>query len=256
MSGFSGGGFTPGGGGGGSQGPQGAQGAQGAQGSQGFQGTQGSQGNQGFQGFQGTAGAQGAQGAQGFQGAAGSGGLTSPYPLPTGAIAESVPHALAPSGGNTPMASGTLFLIPLIIPTGSVIGHLRAWSGSVGSTGLTHSWAALFDNTRAMLAVSADSAAAIAATTKLNFAIATIASGASSTFTTTYTGLHYVGFCFVATAMPNMYGPTSQAFGTGPVTDAPSAGSSTSGLTGPPAFAFTAAAITPTTIPVWASVDT
>lgn len=93
------------------------------------------------------------------------------------------------------------------------------------------------------------------ATTKVSYAVAQTASGAAASFTTTYAGLHYLGLLVTATTVPNVYGPPSQGFGAGPATDAPAfSGSSSSGLTTPPAFPFTAAAVVASTVPMYAAV--
>lgn len=223
----------------------GAGGGVGPQGPQGFQGFQGVLGGAGPQGFQGNPGAQGAQGAAGSN--------TWPQLMPTNTLAESAWHTQSVSDNN-PLASGTLFLVPIWLQQGTVIGHLNFWTGSVAATAPTHQWAGLFDSARVLLAETADQgAAAIGATAKLSLAIAQIASGAASSFTTTYTGLHYIGILITATTVPRMYGTPSQPFGAGPLTDTPAAGSSTTGLTTPPAFPFTAAAITASTIDMYAA---
>lgn len=149
------------------------------------------------------------------------------------------------AGASAAIATGSLALVPLWMPSGFVVGNL-VW-GSAGTAGatLTHQWMGLYDSSYVQLAVTADKTnTAVPADTKFTWPIATIASGASSTFTTTYTGTYFIGLMIAATTMPNASG----AFGSvNPfMADTPAFGASDSGQTTPPAFPHTAA--TPTNV--------
>jgi len=158
-------------------------------------------------------------------------------------IYASVPRWAA--GASSAIATGSLALVPVWMPQGFVVGNL-VWgtAGTAGAT-LTHQWMGLYDSSYNQLAVTSDkTTTAVPADTKFTWAVATIASGASSSFTTTYTGTYFIGLMIAATTMPNAAG----AFGgTNPfMTDTPAFGASDSGQTTPPAFPHTAA--TPTNV--------
>jgi len=152
-------------------------------------------------------------------------------------IYASIPRWAA--GASINLVSGTLAIVPIWLPQGFVVGNL-VWGtdGTAGAT-LTHQWMGLYDSSYNQLAVTADKTnTAVPVATKFTWAIATIASGASSTFTTTYTGTYFLGIMITATTMPNM----SSAFGTvNPfMSDTPAFGFSDTGQTTPPTFPHTA----------------
>jgi hypothetical protein len=140
--------------------------------------------------------------------------------------------------------SGTLYMTAIELPAGLTISNLFISTDVTAAASQTHAWLALFDSSRVMLAVTADKGStAFPATTFNSAAIATTAGGPAPSFTTTYAGLHYVGWDQTATTMgalqsiANLRGQADA--GQGP----PISGPSTTGLTTPPAFPFTAAAI-------------
>ena len=151
--------------------------------------------------------------------------------------------ALSIDNGFGP-ASGTLCLSAVAIPANFTIGHI-AFLFSNGSTTLTNSWFALYDNNRVMLAQTADQLTAnYAANAVSSLAIAKVASGSASTFTTTYSGLHYIGTVQAGSARGSIFytGNGSTAFTQAPIL----AGTSDTGLTTPTAFPHTAGALTST----------
>jgi hypothetical protein len=133
--------------------------------------------------------------------------------------------------------------MPIWLPKGFVVSNLIWYSGSTAAITPTNQWAGLYDSARVQLAVTGNkTTTAIAANSKFTWAIATIASGASATFTTTYAGLYYVGIMIVAATMPTGSG----SFTAGNVNlTAPIFGASDTAQTTPPAFPHTAA--TPST---------
>lgn len=157
---------------------------------------------------------------------------------------ESFPRREA-SIDQVTMVSGTAVAAWVYFAKGTVLSNLAFSLGGTGATGPTHSWMRLSDSSRVQLAVTADGGSTpITATfSTLTLAIATIAAGASSTFTTTYSGWHLVELVVVCTGTPpKLYGlpsnpPMNQAPGLGGTTDTGLAG-------GPPGFPHTASAIT------------
>lgn len=163
---------------------------------------------------------------------------------PAGSVAQTVARQLVTSAAET-SASGVLTLTAISLPLDTVVNTLNFVSGTTAAITPTHQFAGLYDNTGKQLAVSADLlTAAIAASTVIPYPISTIAQGAASSFTTTYSGLYYVGIMVVAGTQPTWAGIT------GLVTDETippiMAGSSDTGQTAPPAFPHTAGTITPT----------
>lgn len=148
--------------------------------------------------------------------------------------------------GTSSIATGTtgvLTLFAIELPKGLVVKNITFEAGSVGITTATHWWFSLHDSARVMLAVTADQvAAAWAATTRKTLAIATVASGAASRFVTTYDGLYYFGLMVAAATLPNLnaVGLATSVGGDVPILN----GTADAAQTTPPAFPFTAAALT------------
>lgn len=156
---------------------------------------------------------------------------------PSGAIAETMSRLLA-SNSLSP-TSGVLTLTPIWLPKGVTISNISWANGNTAGATLTHQWAALYNSARLQLAVTADkTTSAVPINTVFTWAIATIASGSSTTFVTTYTGLYYLGLMIAATTLP---APVAAG---GPVAAgnlAPTFGNSDTSQTTPPAFPHTAA---------------
>lgn len=144
---------------------------------------------------------------------------------------------------SSAVSSGTLYFAPIWLPSGLTINSITFVTGTTGFSSLTNQWFVLLDNNRVQLAVTSnDGSTAWAAQAAKTLNIATIASGSSSTFTTTYTGYHNVGMMVTATAMSNMAGGGSS---NAAIQNAsPGFGGANTGLTTPQAFPFTAAAPT------------
>jgi len=163
----------------------------------------------------------------------------------TGTLGESIPR-YGQMNSAVSLSSGTLLMTALYLPAGVTVGHLATASGGATFSGPTHWWFALYDNNLVQLATTADQTnTAWASNTYKTLAVATIASGASATFTTTYTGLYYFGVAATwSSTGPNIMGlvQSSAALTTLPPVIA---GTSDTGLTTPPSFPHTATAITP-----------
>ena len=168
------------------------------------------------------------------------------YLASSGTLGETIPRA---GQMNSPLSPTTqiLTMTAMLLPAGVTIGHLATGNSTTAANTPTNWWFGLYDNNLNQLAVTADqTSAAWAGSTWKSLAVATIASGASSTFTTTYTGLYYFGFMMKATAVVNILGVLQNAttlIGQAPIL----AGTSDAAQTGPPAFPHTATALTPIT---------
>lgn len=152
--------------------------------------------------------------------------------------------------------TGQLQLSAVPLPKGAPVGHLQYPSASTAAVTPAHWWFALFDQNLNMLAVTADQlTAAWAASTYQSLAVATTAAGAATSFTTTYTGLYYIGIMMAAATTVSLVGGGHAAptvIAQTPVLN----GLSTGSLTAPPAFPFQAGAITPSSSVIYAAVAT
>ncbi|MEU1194916.1 right-handed parallel beta-helix repeat-containing protein [Streptomyces sp. NPDC005813] len=145
-------------------------------------------------------------------------------------------------GTESSPSSGWLYLCPVWLPKGFTVSNLSFTSGNTAATTPTNYWFTLHNNARVALARTADqTTAAWAANTTKTLAIAQATAGAASSYTTTYAGLHYLGFMVAATTPPSIIGEGRLITGG---TTSPGLGATGSGgLTTPPtvtAGAFTA----------------
>jgi hypothetical protein len=142
---------------------------------------------------------------------------------------------------TTGITSGKLNLMPVYLQAGQVVGTF-SW-GNCGTAAVTptHQWAGLYNSAYAQVAVTADrTSTAIGANSAFNWGVATIASGAATSYTATYSGLYYAGLMISATTMPN---PVASAGAIpAPINGfPPQFGGSDTAQAAPPAFPHTAA---------------
>ncbi|MFI1678849.1 hypothetical protein [Streptomyces sp. NPDC020607] len=146
------------------------------------------------------------------------------------------------------MTSGVLYLVPIWLPKGAVISSLSFITGGTGVGTPTNWWFTLHDRSRVALARTADqTTTAWAASTVKTLNIAQTTAGSATSYTTTYTGLHYLGIMIKAATMPTIVAEGSMTAGSA-VT--PGFGDTNTGMSTPPtvtAAAFTAAAFGGTT---------
>jgi len=121
------------------------------------------------------------------------------------AIAETVP-AGAGFGATTGGASGVVHLHGIYLPKGVTITTISFVSGATQAGTPTNQWFALCDSGRNVLRVTAnDSSNAWGASTVKSLNL-------TSTFTTTYSGLHYLACCVTATTVPSFRGANAGTF--------------------------------------------
>lgn len=144
-------------------------------------------------------------------------------------------------GTDSQPTSGWLYLVPIWLPKGKTVTALGFISGNTAGAGITNHWFTLHDANRVALARTADAgAAAWAASTTKELAIAQTTAGSASSYTTTYGGLHYMGVMVAATTPPSLVAEGRLLAG---ATVSPGLGATNSGQTTPPtvtAGAFTA----------------
>lgn len=170
--------------------------------------------------------------------------------MPTGWIAESFPRWATGFGydGVTSLVSGTCMSAWVYLAKGTVVTAFGFATGSVGAGTPTHSWMRLCDTSRAQLAITSDKTTtaipsnAVFGQSGFNaYTVATTAAGSNTTFTTTYSGWHLVELLVTASIMPKLIGFPSGV----PMNVAPGlAGTTSTGLTTPPAFPATAGSMT------------
>jgi len=103
----------------------------------------------------------------------------------TGALAETIP-AYAATTAFTP-TSGDLYIWAVHLGSGVSVGHVGFVTTTTAGATLNHWWTCLLDSTYTVRAASADqTSGAIGASTWFSLAMATA-------YTTTYSGLYYLG---------------------------------------------------------------
>lgn len=147
-------------------------------------------------------------------------------------------------GTTSTPTSGTLYLVPIWLPKGLVVSSISFTSGGTAAASPTNYWFTLHDSSRKALARTADQlTAAWAANTVKTLAVAQTLAGSASSYTTTYSGLHYLGVMVKATTVPNLVSEGSLADVVASV--APGFGGTDTGLSTPPTVSgagFTAGA--------------
>lgn len=123
-----------------------------------------------------------------------------PY-VPTGYKAESIPRTIA--GVNVAAAtSGTLVMQAIWLPAGTVISNLITLSGTTASATQTNRWMALYDQNRNLLRQTTDRTSTVLAAN-------TLWTEAITAYTTTYSGLYYIGIMTAATTPNSLVGTTA-----------------------------------------------
>lgn len=135
------------------------------------------------------------------------------------------------------------------MPPATTVSSITLVVATGAASGVTHGWYALLDSSMIVRAVSADQ-------TGGNWGIT--GSAATLTMTSPYItpagGAYYIGWCVVAGTTPSFYrqaGAQAAVFGLAPVLS----GSSTNGLTTPPAVGATMAALTAGGFPVYGYIS-
>jgi hypothetical protein len=137
-----------------------------------------------------------------------SGALATPYLVPSGAIAETIPRSYNAWVSATPLSSGRLSLFAIVLTSGTVITSVSFLSGSSGTSTATHQIFGLYDSSLNLLRPTNDD------TTTTWSALTTKTLTLTSTFTTTYTGLHYVAILVVGGVPQLIHGNNSSGVAT------------------------------------------
>ena len=167
------------------------------------------------------------------------------HPVPAVAATMPLNRAVAQQGA---MTSGILYVTSLGMDAGTPVSSCTMFTNVAAKTGGTHGWYVLLDNTRTVVAVTADQtdAATVWGATSTGYPLPWAAP-----YTATYTGRYYVGVMVAESAgtMPTFSGatPTTGGIvaGTGVSGALAYAGSSSTGQTTPPTLGTQMTAITP-----------
>jgi hypothetical protein len=165
----------------------------------------------------------------------------------SGCKAETFPRHLVPEVNTALLSTGRLSLEAIAIRAGELITSISFFSATTAAGTPTNQIFGLYDNALGLLrATNNDTTTAWAANTRKTLSL-------TSTFTTTYTGLYYLGIMVTATTVPTIKGYTAvtgaQLRGTAPNLG----GTSSTGLT--TALPNPAAAITAATTSAWGCVN-
>lgn len=164
---------------------------------------------------------------------------------PTGATAETCPRSIATGTTSLSLGSGQLYLRAVGLHAGTPVNNITLITAAqpvTASADVTHGWYCLLDQNRVVRAISSDQIGTS------NWTVASTAytlSVAGSAYTTTYTGVYYVGFvvCVSTGNMPSFTASGGPTFTIVPQVAPILWGLSSSGQTTPPATGTTMGAI-------------
>lgn len=165
----------------------------------------------------------------------------------TGALYETFDRDLCDEVISIVLATGRLSLQAIYLPAGTTINSISIWSASTAAGTPTNQLFGLYDINLNLLRSSVnDTTTAWAANSRKTLAL-------TSAFTTTSSGLYYIGVMVTATTVPTLKGNTTKNGGQLNAALPTMGGSSTSGLT--TALPATATAISGGTSSFWGCVS-
>ena len=125
----------------------------------------------------------------------------------SGALYETFDRDLCDEVNTAALSSGRLSLQAIYLPAGVTISSISFWSATTAGGTLTNQLFGLYDNNLNLLRSSNnDTSTAWAANSKKTLSL-------TSSFTTTYSGLHYLGIMVAATTVPTLKGNTAKTGG-------------------------------------------
>lgn len=165
----------------------------------------------------------------------------------TGALYETIPRQLCDEVNTSVLSSGRLSLQAIWLPAGVTINSISLWSATTALATGTNQLFGLYDNNLNLLRSSVnDTSTAWAANSRKTLAL-------TSAFTTTYSGLYYIGVMVAATTVPTLKGNTARVGGQLNAGAPSMGGTSNTGLT--TALPATANAPGTVTTSFWACVN-
>lgn len=164
----------------------------------------------------------------------------------TGQLYERFDRSLCDEVNTAALASGRLSLAAIYLPAGVALSNISFFSATTAANAPTNQIFGLFDISRNLLrATNNDTTTAWAANSLKTLAL-------TSGFTTTYSGLHYIGIMVTATTVPTLKGNLAKVGGQLSAAAPSMGGTSNTGLT----TALPATANAPATVltSIWGSV--
>ena len=161
------------------------------------------------------------------------------YNQPGSATAATGPRWFATTNTGA-LTSGDLYVSALSIPVNTVVSSITLFTGTTVKGGGSHGWYVLLDSSLVVRMVTADQtdASTVWGSQKTFYTLAGTAS-----YTTTYSGLYYVGVMVAAGTTPTFAGPagviSAGVYGAAPVL----CGTSGTALTTPPSTGGTMASL-------------
>lgn len=181
-----------------------------------------------------------------FIGASSTPILNNRYVL-SGALYETFDRNLCDEVNTSLLSTGRLSLAAIYIPSGTVVSSISFWSATTAAGTPTNQLFGLYDSSLNLLRSSTnDTTTAWAANSKKTLSL-------TSTFTTTYSGIHYLGLMVTATTVPTIKGNTAKTNGALNAAAPSMGGTSTTGLT--TALPATAAAPATVTTSFWGCIS-
>lgn len=143
----------------------------------------------------------------------------------SGALYETFDRDLCDEVNTAALSSGRLSLQAIYLPAGVTISSISFWSATTAGGTLTNQLFGLYDSSLNLLRSSNnDTSTAWAANSKKTLSL-------TSSFTTTYSGLHYLGIMVAATTVPTLKGNTAKTGGQLGAAAPSMGGTSNTGLT-------------------------
>lgn len=165
----------------------------------------------------------------------------------TGALYETFSRNLCNEVNTAVLSSGRLSLQSIWLPVNTTISSISFWSATTAGATLTNQLFGLYDvNLNLLRSSTNDTSTAWAANARKTLSL-------TSTFTTTYSGLYYLGIMVAATTVPTLKGNTAKTGGQLSAGAPTMGGTSTTGLT--TALPATAAAPGTVTTSFWGCVS-
>ena len=127
----------------------------------------------------------------------------------SGALYETFDRCLCNEVNTSLLSSGRLSLQAIWLPAGVTINSISFWSATTAAGTPTNQLFGLYNNNLNLLRSSNnDTTTAWAANSKKTLSL-------TSSFTTTYSGIHYLGLMVTATTVPTIKGNTAKTNGAG-----------------------------------------
>lgn len=165
----------------------------------------------------------------------------------SGALYETFDRDMCDEVNTSVLSTGRLSLQAIYLPAGTVISSISFWSATTAAGTPTNQLFGLYDSSLNLLRSSTnDTTTAWAANSRKTLSL-------TSTFTTTYSGIHYLGLMVTATTVPTIKGNTARTGGQLNAGAPSMGGTSTTGLT--TALPATAAAPGLVTTSFWGCVS-